>query len=239
MNILIVEDCPETQYFLKDIIKKNYRHWSVDFANSYEIAVDLAIQNIYDLFILDYELDKNNPDKNGLSLGLFITALNKYKYTPVIFETLHSEQIVNVVNQLNCLYYLIKPYDENQVISMIKKVLNYMPSKIVLLLKDEYGLLSHIQIEDILYIKSDRHKLMVVTKYKSLICINHSLTSLSELCNGLLIRCHKSYLVNAEYISSIDKSNYLLSVEYPATQKSYIIKIGHKYIKSVLSNNNI
>lgn len=236
MNILIVEDCVTTQNFLKTIIEKNYEHWFIDVAQSYETAIDFAVNNTYELFILNYELDKNAPDKNGLSLGLYITSMNKYRNTPVVFETSHSEHIVNVINQLNCLYYLIKPYDEIQVLTMIKKVLNYMPSKIPLLLKDEFGIFAYINTEDIIYIKANRHTLNVITGYKSLICTNHSLTSLSDLCNGLLIRCHKSYLVNTRYITYIDKFNSCLTAEYPSLQKSYTIKIGRKYIKSILNN---
>ena len=235
MNILIVEDCITMQNFLKTVIENNYEHWFIDVAESYDTAIDLVANNIYDFFILNYELDKTAPYKNGLSLGLYILSMEKYKHTPVVFETSHIEHAVNVVNQLNCLYYLVKPYDESQVHTMIKKVLKYIPSKITLSLKDEYGVLAYINLEDIIYIKADRHKLTIITKYKSLICTNHSLASLFDLCNGLLIRCHKSYLVNIQYIKFIDKSNSCLTVELPPAQNSYVIKIGRKYMKSILN----
>lgn len=238
MNILIAEDCIISQNLLKSVIKTHFEHWSVDIAESYETALDLISHNTYNFFIISCEFDKNNSDKNGLSLGLHISSIKKYRHTPFIFVAPDSKHIVNIVNQLNCLYYLIKPYDESNVLSMIKKVLNYMPTKINLLLKDEHGIMSYVNLEDIIYIEANRHTLNVITKYRLFSCTNHSLASLSDLYDGLLIRCHKSYIVNPQYITFIDKTNFCLSLEHFSFQKKYTICIGRKYMKYVLTYNN-
>lgn len=229
MNILIIEDELAIQHYLAQIIKDNYPHWTVNTCSTYEQGLSMASDNTYNLFIIDYELDINDSSKNGIALGQKISTMSKYRSTPIIFETSYSEHIFNAVNTLNCVYYLIKPYDTAQVMSMLKKIIDYIPLKKTLSLKDEYGISAYIHLEDIIYVESNRHKLTIYMPATIFVCTGHSLETLAELCGGTLIRCHKSFLVNKAYISHIDAKNSCVDLKHPSSHKTYIAKLGRAY----------
>lgn len=229
MNILIIDDVLTIQEYLKTIINENYPKWHADICGSYEQAVTMASENNYDLFIIDYELDTNDSSKNGIALGLFLSSMEKYRTTPIIFETSYSEHIFNAVNKLNCVYYLIKPYDTLMVTEMLKKATNYLPPETSISLKDEYGISAYIHPEDIIYVEANRHKLTLFMASSTFTCVGHSLDSLSKLCSSTLIRCHKSYLVNRQYITHIDKISWYITVKHPSYPKSYTLKLGRAY----------
>lgn len=229
MNILIIEDELAIQQYLANIIKDNYPHWNVNTCNTYEQAICMATENTYNLFIIDYELDSHNSDKNGIKLGLEIASMPKHKTTPIIFETSYSEHIFDAVNKLNCVYYLTKPYNTAQVISMLKKIISYIPLKQTLSLKDEFGISAYIHLEDIIYVESNHHKLTIVMPATTFICTGHTLDTFAELCNGSLIRCHKSYLVNKHYVTHIDRTTSYVTAKHPANRKAHTIKLGRAY----------
>ncbi len=74
MNILLVDDSHDVFPYICGIIKETHMEWNVDFADSYETAVSMLQSTIYDLFILDYELNPDNQAENGLNLGLYIKS---------------------------------------------------------------------------------------------------------------------------------------------------------------------
>ncbi len=229
MNILIIEDELAIQNYLVKIIKDNYPAWQASTCSTYEQGIVMASENIYDLFIIDYELDKLNIDKNGISLGIAISEMNKYNSTPIIFETSYSEHIFDAVNKLNCVYYLTKPYDDAQVIAMLKKIENHIPLKQTISLKDEYGISAYIHLEDIIYVEANRHKLTITLPATTFICTGHSLDTLASLCGGALIRCHKSFLVNKYYVTYIDKTTAYVNLKHPSSNKLYSAKLGRSY----------
>lgn len=233
MNILIIEDELAIRQHLAAIIHDHYDTWTADVCGTYEQAIALAAKNTYNLFIIDYELDKSNPDKNGLSLGLQLSAMDKYKNAPIIFETSYSEHIFDVVNQLNCVYYLTKPYGTEQVISMLNKITKYIPLKKKLFLKDAHGISAYIYLEDIIYVVADRHNLNIVMPATTFMCRRQSLDSLADMCDGALIRCHKSHLVNKHYVTDIDTRSYYVTVKHPVIGQTYTINLGRAYIKAI------
>lgn len=233
MNILIIEDELAIQQHLAAIIHDHYSMWTVDVCGTYEQAVAMATENTYTLFIIDYELDKNNPLKNGLALGLELSAMSKYKKTPIIFETSYSEHIFDAVNQLNCVYYLTKPYGTEQVITMLEKLTHYLPLNKKLSLKDAYGISAYIYLEDIIYVRANRHKLNIVMPSTTFICSGHTLDTLADMCDGALVRCHRSYLVNKHYIFQLDKTSQSVDLKHPVTDQTFSANLGRSYMKEI------
>lgn len=229
LNILIVEDSSIILEYLSKIIKKANSDWNVSTCTSYESALNLAKQIYFDLFILDYELNKDNAAENGIALGLALRKMSYYKNTPVIFETSFSDHIFDAVNHLNCIYYLVKPYETEQVLEMINKIISFQDKSPRLALHDLNGVDNYLYAKDILYVVSNRHHLDIFqTNDDTFTCIRHSLDSLEESSEGMLVRCHKSYLINIKYITNIDRSNFYITLT-SAYKKPYTIPVGRKY----------
>lgn len=231
MNILLVEDSVETLNFLTEVISVNYSNIKIFAAKNYDEAITLLDSTLFDLFILDYELDIKNPSKNGLALGQIISKNAKYKKTPIVFETNFPEYIMEAVNTLNCAYYLVKPFNEKHILAMLSKVLNNVTSPSLLYFRNSEGIETHIAISDIVFIKSLRHNIEVCTKHKTLNFANYSLTQLEEDAASILVRCHKSYLISLKYVSDIDKSNNYVTLS--ANDKNITIPIGRKYANNL------
>jgi DNA-binding LytR/AlgR family response regulator len=229
MRILIVEDQEPILLFLTQIIQEAHMNWTIDGTTNFDDALAFASSNSYHLFIIDYELDIENTDKNGLNLGMQIRSLKDYDHVPMIFETSYAEHIFDVVNNLNCIYYLTKPYTKEQVLEMLQKVSSYDSFKKKIQLKDDLGILNYLYVEDIIYAKSNRHSIEIVLPETTFICPRYNLGALEEDSSGMLIRCHKSYLINRLFFDGFEYGGRRLSLVHPRTKKGYSIPYGKKY----------
>lgn len=234
MNLLIVEDVKETCDFLTSVIRKHYPAIQCDHAYTFDEATRKMTDITYDFFIIDYELDRTNASKNGITLGKTISEQKKYKNTPILMETSYPEYVLNAVNSLHCLYYLVKPFKETDIIDMLKKVFHILVPEAKLLFHNNMGIKTILSVSDIIYIKSERHYIKVTTVKNTFFFVNYSLTRLEKDSGQLLNRCHKSYLINPDYISFIDKTNQYITLEW-ASQKE-TIPVGRKYGEQIYEN---
>ncbi|MBQ3583696.1 MAG: response regulator transcription factor [Lachnospiraceae bacterium] len=231
MNILIIEDIKEICNFMSNVITNHYSDATCDCSYNYDDALLKAINSTYDAFIIDYELDKDNPSKNGIELGKQILTLEKYKNTPILIESSYPEYVFDAVNSLNCLYYLLKPYKEEDIIKMADKLfLNFAPD-LKLVFHTTNSIKVVLSVSDIICIKSSHHCITVVTHNSSYLFVNYSLSQLEEDSKGNLVRCHKSYIVNPKYIKYVDKVNKYVTLVWGATKET--IPIGRKYANQI------
>lgn len=224
-KILIVEDNIVIIDFLKKIILIQHPDWIIDSVLSYSEALVTAQNGNYNLFILDYELNKDNLSENGFNLGIALKNIDKYQNTPVIFETSYPDHIFDAVNHLNCIYYLLKPYSDTDVNIMINKILSNHTDKKNFLVQDSQGINTYVNEADIISVKSDKHKIFINTTADTLVCTNYSLSQIIEL-SSILVQCHKSYAVNVTHIKHVDKTANLISL---FSQANFIIPLGRKY----------
>lgn len=234
MKILLVDDIRDVLTYMSKSILEQHNDWIIDCSDTYEQALSMAQNNTYDLFILDYELDINNPEKNGFKLGLELKTYDKYVYTPVIFETSYPEHIYDTVNKLNCIYYLIKPYTNEQLIEMVDKIAN-IPSRTPherkqITLHDAFGINFLVYAEDIVYAESNRHQITIVTLTETFVCTGITLTTFEEYYKSKFFRCHKSFVINVDYITSFNKLYSCFTLTTPSTNTKYNIPIGRKYL---------
>lgn len=103
-KILIVEDNSIITDFLINVISELYPKWSVYNADSYKKAIDIAMNQDIDLFILDYELNKDNLTENGFNLGIELKNIPKYKNTPMVLKQV--TQIIFFYYKWTSLYLL-------------------------------------------------------------------------------------------------------------------------------------
>lgn len=230
MQILIVEDSQVIIDFLLSCIQEKNPTWTIHSALNYNDALKLSTINTYDLFILDYELNSNDPNCNGLFLGKQIQRMGKYKNTPIVFETSYEEHIFSVVNELNCVYYLTKPYDKNDILKMISKFEDSVITSPTFSFADSNKVQYFLSTDDIIYIISNRHILQVITANGAYNFCNYTLNQLEKESKGTLIRCHKSYLINPTYIKNIDKQNQLITLPTSLNLPEQFIPIGRKYM---------
>ena len=149
-NILIIEDDPEIikllEIHLTDLI------YTTSKAMDGEIGLRMALENDYDLIILDLTL----PSMDGVEV---CKKLRTKKNTPIIMLTAKSEEIDRVLGlEIGADDYITKPFSIRELLARIKAVMRRSGTK-----KSEPKDSSTISVEG-LHIDVDKRKVLLEEK---------------------------------------------------------------------------
>lgn len=115
MNVLVIEDDPSVRTLVKAVLEKN--EYSVDIADTAESGEEHAVENSYDIIILDLGL----PDGDGFDLAKDVR--DQEITTPIL--VLSAEQETDV--KIKCLRagvddYLTKPFNTEELLARIEAI---------------------------------------------------------------------------------------------------------------------
>lgn len=209
-----------------------------------------ALENIREsrpeLVFLDVEM----PEMDGISAAREI--INLGLNTSIVFATVYEQYAVKAF-EMDAVDYIVKPFSENRLkltmnrifqkledygskIESSKAILKqkYSPriiNKIAVWSENSIMLLAH---EDILYFTLEDKKVFAYTAGCSYEC-NSTLAELEQkLEDKGFFRCHKSFLINTEYIEKIIPwvhSTYMVKLRETARQ----IPVSRNYAKRLKS----
>jgi len=205
MKAIIVEDeflaREELKYFIK-----NYSN--IEIVDEFEDGIDVLKfihKNEIDIIFLDI----NIPSLDGVLLAKNISKFSRKPY--IVFITAYKEHAVEAF-EIEAFDYILKPYHESRIISMLKKLEithnhekdNLHKSSIINkinLWKNEKIIV--VDLDDIYYCIAKERVTYVFTKDEE-----YSVgVSISEFYNSLpkdrFFRCHRSYIVNITKIKEI------------------------------------
>ena len=122
IKILIVEDDELNIVMVTSFLKSKYE---IESARSGNEALKKAIDNHYDIFLMDIGLKK---EMTGLDVTSKLRKMSEYKDTPIIALTAYAlsgdkERILSA----GCSHYLSKPFTKQQLLSLIDKSLIKSP----------------------------------------------------------------------------------------------------------------
>ena len=205
MRAIIVED----EFLAKEELKyfiKNYS--SIEIVDEFEDGIEVLKfiqQNEVDVIFLDI----NIPSLDGVLLAKNISKFSKKPY--IVFITAYKEHAVEAF-EVEAFDYILKPYHESRIISMLKKLeMSYNQQKDnphknsitnkINLWKNEKIIV--VDLDDIYYCIARERVTYVSTKDEEY-SVN---VSISEFYNSLpkdkFFRCHRSYIVNITKIREI------------------------------------
>ena len=196
-KILIAEDDVLISEELKDILI-NFNYNVVGIAEDYESAVRIIESNPPDIALLDINMQ-------GKEQGFEIASyLNKRLSIPFLFISSYSDsQTLNNAADLNPSGYISKPFSKEQVHSAITIALaskKETQEKIII----KNGLkIYKINVEDILWIKTDGIYIELETKQKKIVLRTSLKLFVEQYITIKLIQIHRTYAVNIKNISSI------------------------------------
>lgn len=229
LNIAIVEDDSNISDLIYQTINEIYPNIkSVVFKNAKD-ALNYAKVNNIDIFLLDIQLN----DYKGTLLAKEIREIDKYKYIPIVFITALANEELYAYRELKTYSFLTKPFTKYELSETLKDVIEYKkhlnPENKKLKIKQKLFIFEY-DIKDILYIESFGKKLEIHLKKASDIISGYSLKSILEIIDDTsFIQCHKSYIINKNYIEKIDKSKKIIYLN-----DSNKIPIGKKFEHYVL-----
>jgi len=231
MRAIIVEDeflaREEFKYFIK-------KYSSIEIVDEFEDGIEVLkfIQNNQvDVIFLDI----NIPSLDGVLLAKNISKFSEKPY--IVFITAYKEHAVEAF-EIEAFDYILKPYCESRIISMLKKLemsynqqknishKNNITNKINLWKNEKIRV---VDLDDIYYCVARDKATYVFTKDEE-----YSVSiSITEFYNSLpkdrFFRCHRSYVVNTTKIREI----------IPWFNSTYNLRFQHIDYEVPVSRNNI
>lgn len=213
MKIAICDDEKEELFRILSILADYQLQRNIDFSyKPYESSVDLAADasgERYDVYLLDVVM----PGISGMELAKEIRIFDKA--ADIIFLTSSPEFAVESYTVKAC-DYLMKPIQKERLFEALDEI---MRSKIedrdsCLILKSTVGV-HKVRISEIIYVEASNRKVIYYLKNGSQITCVEKFTT---VCDSLMqhpefILAHRSFLVNMNYIRSIDTTDMHLACD--------------------------
>lgn len=203
MNCIIVEDeflaREELKYFIK-----NFSNIEItgEFEDGIEVLKFLQNNKVDVIF-----LDINISGIDGVVIAKNISKFSEKPY--IVFITAYKEHAVEAF-EIEAFDYILKPYDETRIKSMLKKLeLSYNSQKGELhtisnrinLFKNDKIIVTNI--DDIYYCEAKERETCVLTKNEEYF-VKMSISEFYDtLPKEMFFRCHRSYIVNLTKIKEI------------------------------------
>ncbi|RKD69579.1 LytTR family two component transcriptional regulator [Sinobaca qinghaiensis] len=234
-HILIIEDDENIQEYLKKALLEIDADLRILFSVSAARALQLAREYTISLFIIDIQLQ----DYKGTDLAKELRRLAEYKHTPMIFATAIATEELHAYRELKCYSYLIKPFTIEEVKQAFNEVFDYIRSmqpRIRTIRIEQKGMIFEYRLNDIVFVESFRKKMAIHMKtfeggLVTETIAGYTLKNIAELLkNGSFQQCHKSFIINAEFIERINKVENTVKL----SGVNQTIPIGTKYREPLL-----
>lgn len=217
IKVAIVEDNANDAQSLKSTI--------MDWANNstnIEVTVDLftgvktfeksADLVFFNIVFFDIEL----PDGNGYETAKHIRNDLGYNNYIAFLTNYNSYSLEGY--EVEAIRYMLKPLNPEKIFECMNYIL--MKTTKSCFCFNFNGLAMRIPYDDILYIESTKHYIDIYTNNSSY-RIKLSLKEVEAIVPACFFRCHRSYVINMDYISKFSGKNLYLSngVEIPVAVK--------------------
>ena len=199
-KIAICDDSKLDRQLLKVVIQTYFENNEEEFKIfEYELGDNLLDDIEVELLFLDIIM-------NGMKIARKLRDI-QFK-APIIFLTAHADYAVESY-EVYVAGYLLKPYDTNKLTLLLDEVLQRSVQKrIAVKVKKQHR---YLEINDIMYVESDKHVLNIHLKDSRVIQTTEKLSELEKTINSKrFICCYQSYLVNMDYIKDA-KTDFILS----------------------------
>lgn len=220
LNVYVCEDNPKQLKNIVDMVSGTISIENFDMkialytTNPQEILAALAESSQTGLYFLDVDLKSNI---NGLTLAKEIR-----KYDPrgfIVFITTHAElSYLTFLYKVEAMDYIIKD-TPNAIKERVHQCICDAYEKYTALTNKTHHNISFrigdkhvfIKVDDIVYIEPSPniHKIILHT-VDGMTEINVTMKELESQLDGRFYRCHKSCIINKEYISVIDSKNHVV-----------------------------
>lgn len=187
----------------------------------------------YDIVFLD--LDWKEGTVTGLELGEKLYELAPH--IPVILVTGYNDRFAQhiLLTKMNLIGYLTKPVDKELIERYIRKAWDSRKQVQYLNISCQ-GKSIRIQADKIIHIESHNHKIHIFTENESY----EVYEKLSDILKRLpkdFVQCHKSFLVNLNWISSIEGKEIIMqSDKHIPISRTYQENIRERFFEFMGEN---
>lgn len=203
LDVLVLEDEQFTREFFRKILMDLPTVSNVYDTSEATEAIKLAKEYNPKLILLDIELRDQNI--NGLDAAQAIYAFNKEAY--MVFVTGYAKYAVDSF-AVHPYSYVIKPIIVDEFIQLIEEIAEKLASQNnrsqeQFVLSAKQGI-KHIVKNDIVFIERQKNSCIIHT-YKGIYQVFKSLDELEQELGEGFLRVHRSFLINAQHIKSVQR----------------------------------
>ncbi len=231
-NILIIEDDKYQRKNLKTILLEVDKISNIYEAEDKLNALDICNKVSIDLFYVDVSL----RDSSGIDFCLELRKIEKYEFSWIVFLTTHIQYMIEAFKEIHCYDYMLKPYDKEDLIRLTEKLISSTQitdlsekKRKHLVLKISKHISVKIFADEIIFIEIRLRTCTIHTKKGKYEIKGLSLNKILRLvdCDDI-VQCHKSFIVNINYIERIER---LSSTLYEIYFNDYNEKafLGYKF----------
>lgn len=216
-RILVLEDNEDSLKILQSIIEKiSADIFVTPVDNRIEAENALAAEEPYHAFFLDINLNEaDTEDYAGLDFAMKIRSMPQYAFTPIMMVTSLAHLELKAYRELHCYQYIVKPYQEEEIQKLIRKVLfrTGEVSEPSVLIKKE-GINYKLLCKDIIAIKAIPRGVDIVLSKETMSVHYITIKQLLEkLPQGIFLQCHRMFVVNRNHIDYVDIVNGLIHMK--------------------------
>ena len=212
MNIAICDDdkgvCSQLEGWIEQYNYENATRLYVDVYHSAEtLQQQLQAGQWYDMLFLDIEL----PQKNGIELGQMIRSAWKMDLIYLVFISGKSNYCMDLFD-VHPLNFHLKPLKHEDVVKDIDLVRERVNTGTLAFWYREDGVYKSVCLKDVVYFVGAGKGVEVHCKDGRVALAGNSLQQLCDIYEKHgFSRCHKSYLINLNYVSEYSMSKVKMS----------------------------
>lgn len=220
LHVLVLEDDEISRDALCSILKTLSENVNVCAVSSLKEAEEaLESGGWFDLFLLDVNLDTSkHEDVSGITFARELRSMHEYEMTPVVMITSVPGMELPAYRELHCYQYILKPFREEEVLNVVKKVMAHPQEKPepFIVVKRE-GVNYQIHCDEIVFCQAIPRGVCLKLKNDQM---NVSYLTVRQLMEKLpkerFLQCHRMFVVNKEYVEYYDLVNQVIKMQgYP------------------------
>jgi two-component system LytT family response regulator len=223
-NILILEDNPECNRLLSDLMTECREEVTIYSAYDEKEAVQIIADCFIDLFLIDISLHEDcDKDVSGVTFATKLRRMERYEVTPILFITSIASLELHAYRKISCYNYILKPIDEEKQKRIIREAERLLKGRGKQWEDECYyfkinSVLYPIKIKEIVSVKCQYRKLHIHTISEefevSNLTMKQFVKELNQSGYNPFVECIRGILINMDYIESIDKVNRYVKVRY-------------------------
>ena len=226
INIAICDDeMPQREYLSKAAaLWARERLQTINISTFDSAEAFLFSEESYDILLLDIQMG----GKSGIELAKELRVRDDSLI--IIFITAIPD-FVHEGYDVSALHYLMKPVDEKKLFSILDKGLIKLNKSQQTLIVGVKGDNIRLPLNTICYAESFGHMMEIVTvegKYTT----RMSISELIDMAGDSFFRCHRSYVVNLQYVKRVSRTELILDTgnAIPVSRRLYD-SLNHAFIE--------
>ena len=204
-SIAICDDNPIDVKYISDFVKEwaNGRSISLQkFRSAEEFLFQYDEEKDYDILLLDIEMEK----MDGVALAKIIRKDNKT--IQIIFITGYPDYMSEGY-EVAALHYLLKPIQKEKLFQVLdRSIENLIQQRVSRVFETIDGQI-RLYLDEVIYAEAFLHSTELKTASKSY-SSREPIAKLEVKLGDEFVRCHRSYVVNLKWISSLSRSEITL-----------------------------